>query len=145
MARTDLTLVEQPVTLVDSCVILDLTTDDPTWSDWSSSALAAVADDGPVVINPIIYAEVSVDFTAVEELEEALPADQFRREPLPFDAGFLAGKAFVEYRRRGGLKRSPIADFCIGAHAAIRDYRLLTRDGQRYRTYFPRLSLITPD
>ena len=146
MARTDLTLVEQPVTLVDSCVILDMTTDDPTWSDWSSSALAAVADDdGPVVTNPIIYAEVSVDFAAVEELDEALPADQFRREPLPFDAGFLAGKAFVEYRRRGGLKRSPIADFYIGAHAAIRDYRLLTRDGQRYRTYFPRLSLITPD
>jgi predicted nucleic acid-binding protein len=142
---TEFTLLEQPVTLVDSCVLLDLTTADPEWMDWSSEALADAANEGPIVINPIIYAEVSVDFARIEDLEEALPREDYRREVLPFEAGFLAGKAFVAYRRRGGAKRSPIAGFYIGAHAAIKGYRLLTRDPNRYRSYFPRVTLIAPD
>jgi predicted nucleic acid-binding protein len=144
VARADLVLLEQPVTLVDTCVLLDVTTEDPAWFGWSGSALAAAANDGPIVINPIIYAEVSVDFGTVEALEEVLPPTDYRREPLPYEAGFLAGKAFVAYRRRGGVKRSPLPDFYIGAHAAVRRYRLLTRDAKRFRTYFPRLTLIAP-
>lgn len=139
-----LQLVEEPVTLVDSCVLLDLTTEDPDWLEWSSNALADAADVGSIIINPIIYAEVSVDFGRVEELDEALPPDEYRREGLPFEAGFLAGKAFVKYRREGGRKRSPMPDFYIGAHAAVRNYRLLTRDTSRYETYFPKVQLITP-
>ncbi|MGX4731550.1 type II toxin-antitoxin system VapC family toxin [Kitasatospora griseola] len=148
MASSRLTLVGRerswPVTLVDSCVLLDLMTDDPTWADWSESELARVQDEGPVVINPIVYAEVSAAFSAIEELDEALPAEAFGREPLPYEAGFLAGKAFLQYRRRGGQKTAPLPDFYIGAHAAVRGHRLLTRDATRYRTYFPTVSLICP-
>jgi predicted nucleic acid-binding protein len=97
------------------------------------------------VIDPIIYAEVSIAFDTIEELDVALPASLVEREPLPYEAGFLAGKAFVSYRRRGGARSSPLPDFYIGAHAAIRGYRLLTRDARRYRTYFPTLELIVPD
>jgi predicted nucleic acid-binding protein len=144
VAKTDLSLVQPLTTLVDACVILDLTTDDPKWADWSAEALAEAADAGPLVINPIIYAEVSVDFTSIEDLDEALRGAELRREPLPFEAGFLAGKAYVAYRRRGGTRRSPIADFYIGAHAAIAGHRLLTRDSARYNTYFPTVPLIAP-
>ncbi|PJN21846.1 DNA-binding protein [Kitasatospora sp. CB02891] len=119
-------------------------TDDQTWADWSESELARVQDEGPVVINPIVYAEVSAAFSAIEELDEALPAEAFGREPLPYEAGFLAGKAFLQYRRRGGQKTAPLPDFYIGAHAAVRGHRLLTRDATRYRTYFPTVSLICP-
>jgi predicted nucleic acid-binding protein len=144
VARTDLSLVRPPTTLVDACVILDLTTDDPKWADWSEDALAQAADEGPLVINPIVYAEVSVDFNSVEELDEVLDEAELGREPLPFDAGFLAGKAFLTYCRHGGSRRSPIADFYIGAHAAIAGHRLLTRDANRYLTYFPTVPLIAP-
>src|SRR5260370_26300839 len=99
---------------------------------------------GRVVINPLIYAEVSVGYQTVEELEELLPASDYEREPLPFPAGFAAGKAYVRYRRGGGDKRSPMPDFYIGAHAAVAAYRLLTRDVRRYRTYFPTIALIPP-
>jgi predicted nucleic acid-binding protein len=102
-------------------------------------------DYGVVVINPIVYAEVSVGFDRIEDLDDALPAEDFRREALPYEAGFLAGKAFPAYRRRSGQKRSPLPDFYIGAHAAARGYRLLTRDAPRYRTYFPTLTLIAPE
>lgn len=145
MARTELSVVQPPSTLVDACVILDLTTDDPRWADWSAEALARAADEGPLVINPIIYAEVSIDFASIEELDDILRGAALRREPLPFEAGFLAGKAYVAYRRRGGTKRSPVADFYIGAHAAIAGHRLLTRDTDRYRSYFPKVDLISPD
>jgi predicted nucleic acid-binding protein len=131
-------------TLVDSNVLLDLFTDDPRWSEWSGEALAAARDAGLLVINPIVYAEVSVRFARIEELDEALPAADFLREELPYPAGFLAGKAYARYRGQGGAKHSPIADFYIGAHAAVCGYRLLTRDAARYRTYFPKLGLITP-
>ncbi|WP_431912249.1 MULTISPECIES: type II toxin-antitoxin system VapC family toxin [Micromonospora] len=132
-------------TLVDTNVLLDIFTDDPKWADWSGEALAAARDDGLLVINPIVYAEVSVRFARVEELDDALPATDFLREELPYPAGFLAGKAYARYRAQGGTKRSPIADFYIGAHAAVCRYRLLTRDSSRYRTYFPRLTLIAPE
>jgi predicted nucleic acid-binding protein len=145
VARTDLSLVRPQATLVDACVILDLTTNDPKWADWSEEAIAQAADEGPLVINPIVYAEVSVDFTSIEELDEVLDDADLRREPLPFDAGFLAGKAYRTYRRRGGTRRSPLADFYIGAHAAVAGHRLLTRDAARYSTYFPTVSLLTPE
>ncbi len=125
-------------------MLLDVVTDDAAWSEWSGQMLAVAGDDGRLVINPIIYAEVSTGFDRIEELDEAVPASEFEREPLPYEAGFLAGKAFLAYRRRGGERRSPLPDFYIGAHAAIRGYRLLTRDAARYRTSFPILQLITP-
>jgi predicted nucleic acid-binding protein len=136
--------VNDPATLVDSNVLLDVLTADPTWEKWSSSALAEALDAGPVVVNPIVYAEVSVGFDRVEDLEDALPPAQFAREQLPWSAGFLAGKAYMTYRRRGGARPTPLPDFYIGAHAAVAGYTLLTRDGGRYATYFPRLSVVAP-
>ena len=130
--------------LADSNVLLDVATDDPVWGAWSSDALEAAAEIEIVAINPIIYAEVSIGFAAVEELDRVLPPDAFRRERLPYEAGFLAGKAFLAYRRRGGRRSTPLPDFYIGAHAAVAGYRLLTRDASRYRTYFPGLDLIAP-
>lgn len=100
---------------------------------------------GRLAINPIIYAEVSTGFDTIEALDDALPVSNFQREILPYDAGFLAAKAFLAYRKRGGQRRSPPPDFYIGAHAAVRKYRLLTRDAARYRTYFPAMDLIAPD
>jgi predicted nucleic acid-binding protein len=130
--------------LVDSNVILDVATDDPGWGAWSAQALERVAEESVLVINPLIYAEVSVGFTTIEALEEALPTDLYVRAPLPYEAAFLAGKCFAEYRRRGGSKLSPLPDFYIGAHAAVSGFRLLSRDRTRYSTYFPSLDLITP-
>jgi predicted nucleic acid-binding protein len=135
---------DRPVTLVDSSVILDVVTDDPVWAGWSGDALAAAADKGSLVINPIVYAEVSAGFARIEDLDDAVPAEDFGREPLPYEAGFVAGKAFLAYRKRGGERRSPLPDFYIGAHAAVRGYRLLTRDSTRYHTYFPTVKLIAP-
>jgi len=134
----------RPATLIDSCVLLDVITGDEQWADWSAWRIAAVIDEGRAVINPIIFAEVSVGYETVEELDELLPAADYEREPLPYPAGFAAGKAFLRYRRRGGQKRSPMPDFYIGAHAAIAGYRLLTRDVSRYRTYFPTIDIIAP-
>ena len=130
--------------LVDSNVLLDIATKDPHWGDWSERALAECAGYAELVINPIIYAEVSIGFTTIEALDAALPAALYRREPLPWEAGFLAGKCFQAYRRVGGEKRSPLPDFYIGAHAAVAGLSLLTRDPVRYRTYFPRLRLVAP-
>jgi len=131
--------------MVDTNVLLDLLTEDPTWLEWSAEALAVAAEAGPLWINPIIYAEVSVRFSRIEDLEEALPPEDYRRAQLPWEAGFLAGKAFARYRRRGGTKSAPLPDLYIGAHAAISDVALLTRDGAHYRTYFPSVELLTPD
>ena len=99
-------------------------------------------DEGRLVIDPIIYAEISTGFDKIEDLDDAVPAGDFQREPLPYAAGFLAGKAFLAHRQRGGQRRSPLPDFYIGAHAAVRGYRLLTRDVARYRTSFPSLQLL---
>ena len=134
----------RPITLVDSNVLFDVLTNDRTWGQWSADRITQALDDGRLVINPIVYAEVSIGFRLIEELDDALPASEFEREPLPFEAGFLAGKAYVSYRRRGGSGRSPMPDFYIGAHAAVRSYRLLTRDAKRYLTYFPGVELIAP-
>ena len=130
--------------LVDSNVILDIVTGDPRWGEWSSSMLARYAEGNRLVINPIIYAEVSVRFDRIEELEEALPSDVFRRDPLPWEAGFLAGKCFLRYRKQGGARASPLPDFYVGAHAAVRGAALLTRDASRYRRYFPTLTILAP-
>jgi hypothetical protein len=131
-------------TLVDSNVILDIVTENQEWLDWSSAALARQADLGLLVVNPIIYAEAAARFDRIEDLEAALPADSFQRLPLPWEAAFLAGRSFVAYRRRGGQRRSPLPDFYIGAHALVAGMTLLTRDPDRYRTYFPKLRLIAP-
>ena len=131
-------------TLVDSSVLLDVLTEDPEWLEWSASALEQRAEESLLVINPIIYAEISIRFERIEDLEGALPATTFRRDPLPWEAAFLAGKCFLTYRKRGGARRSPLPDFYIAAHAAVAGMTLLTRDAARYRTYFPRLDLIAP-
>ena len=133
------------IVLVDSNVILDVFTRDARWWQWSSTALADAVGAGRVAINPIVYAEVSVRFSRVEELEEAMPAAVFKRLALPWSAAFLAGKCFVAYRRAGGDRRSPLPDFYIGAHAAVAGMPLLTRDARRYRTYLPSLELIAPE
>lgn len=130
--------------LVDSSVLLDVATEDPRWLPWSSAALERAAERSVLVVNPLIWAEVSIGFDRIEELDAALPASAYRRDPLPYEAGFLAGKAFLAYRRRGGVRRTPLPDFYIGAHAAIAGLRLLTRDAARYRTYFPKVELIAP-
>jgi predicted nucleic acid-binding protein len=137
--------VSDHVTLVDSNVWIDVFGTGGAWREWSERALARAFDDGQLCINPIIYAEVSVRSDTVEALEALLPTEKVHREPLPYSAAFLAGKAFTIYRRRGGNKRAPLPDFYIGAHAAVRGYRLLTRDTARYRTCFPKLDVVGPD
>lgn len=131
--------------LVDSNIILDLATDDPQWFAWSSEMLARCADETELIIDPLIYSEVSIGFRTIEEVEALLSPEAFRREQLPWEAAFLAGKCFIKYRQAGGIRRSPLPDFYIGAHAAVRGYRLLSRDVSRYRTYFPQLDLLAPD
>jgi hypothetical protein len=130
--------------LVDSNVLLDVLTEDRRWYRWSSEALARCAESGIVALNPIVYAEVSVGFARIEEVDAAFPASYFERLQLPWEAAFLAGQCFLQYRRRGGARRSRLPDFYIGAHAAVTGMRLLTRESARYRTYFPRLRLIAP-
>jgi predicted nucleic acid-binding protein len=130
--------------LVDSNVLLDVLTQDPRWSPWSMEALAEQADRDLLAINPIIYAEVSIGFVRIEEIEAALPPPTFHRLALPWEAAFLAGKCFQAYRKRGGVRPSPLPDFYIGAHASVSGMKLLTRDAARYRTYFPKLGLIAP-
>ena len=130
--------------LVDSSVLLDVISEDPKWGDRSAAALAAAADVSTLIVNAIVYAEVSVRFDRIEELEEALPASIFHREPIPYEAAFLAGKAFLRYRRSGGAKAVPLPDFLIGAHAAIAGHRLLTRDPRRVSRYFPTVEILAP-
>lgn len=131
--------------LVDANVLLDILTEDAAWFDWSAATLEQHAARAQLCINPIVYAEVSVGFERIEDLDEALPRADFTRLPLPWEAGFLAGKAFLRYRRAKGVRRSPLPDFYIGAHAAIADLPLITRDARRYRTYYPNLELICPE
>lgn len=132
-------------TLVDSNVLLDVIRDDPAWSSWSAESLARVADEGPLVINSIIYAEVSTTYATVEEVDAALAEAALVRSEVPWPAAFLAGRCHVEYRRRGGARARTLPDFFIGAHAAVLGMRLLTRDAARYRTYFPSVDIIAPD
>ena len=131
--------------LIDANVLLDVMTEDARWLAWSAGAIENAADRHRLVINPVVYAEVSIRYSRIEELDAALPKTMFDREAIPYEAAFLAGKSFLAYRRRGGTKPSPLPDFFIGAHAAVAGYLLMTRDAARYRTYFPKLSLIAPD
>jgi predicted nucleic acid-binding protein len=130
--------------LVDSNVLLDIATKDPKWAAWSGQALAECAEYAALVINPIIYAEVSIGFQTIEALNAALPIGLYERAHLPWEAGFLAGKCFLDYRKRGGARTTPLPDFYIGAHAAVDRLPLLTRDDARFRTYFPRVEVLAP-
>jgi predicted nucleic acid-binding protein len=131
-------------TLVDSNVLFDFLSEDDEWFDWSSAMLEQAANAGVIALNPIVYAEVSVRYKRIEELDEELPPQYFVRAPLPWEAAFVAGKAFALYKKRTGTKRSPLPDFYIGAHAAVAGMTLLTRDPRRYRAYFPKLRLMCP-
>ena len=137
--------MKSPRVLVDSNVLLDIFTEDAAWFEWSAEALSSCAESRVLCINPFIYAEISIGFDRIEELEEILPRNFFQYSPLPYEAAFLAGKCFLRYRRAGGKKRSPLPDFFIGAHAAVEQMVLLTRDPARYRTYFPTLEIIAPE
>jgi len=132
-------------TLVDANVLIDFLAADPSWKDWSKDQIATAHEAGQVIINPIVYAEVSAMFPTQRKLDEVLGQGRYKRENLPWDAAFNAGRAFVAYRRAAGAKRSPLPDFYIGAHAELRSYALLTRDPARYRQYFPTLKIIAPD
>jgi predicted nucleic acid-binding protein len=133
-----------PSVLVDSNVLLDILIPSPEWERWSANALIQAAETSTLLINPIIYSEVSIGFHRIEALDRALP-EELQRDGLPWDAAFLAGQAFLAYRRRGGGRSSPLPDFYIGAHAAVQGHTLLTRAPRRYRTYFPRLRIIAPE
>jgi predicted nucleic acid-binding protein len=131
--------------LVGSNVILDLLSSGGEWFDWSVDAVETAAAISRLVVNPVIFAEVSIRYSRVEDVDAALPRDMFDREPLPYEAAFFAGNAFIAYRQRGGTRQTLLPDFFVGAHAAVAGYDLLTRDPARYRTYFPRLRLIAPE
>ena len=130
--------------LVDTNVLIDVLEDDPEWADWSIEQLRAQSKVHPLAINPIIYAELSLTFSKVEALDKTIESLGLTVLELPRPALFLAGKAFVQYRKRGGKANNVLADFFIGAHAAVLGCPLLTRDARRYQTYFPRVTLITP-
>jgi hypothetical protein len=130
--------------LVDSNVLIDVIQYDLTWSDWSAKQLATARRRGLLVINPIIYSEISLSFESADALENYISDDDFDRRPLPYKAAYLAGRAFLTYRKQGGQKAMPLPDFYIGAHAQIENLTLLTRDANRYRTYFPKVKLIAP-
>ncbi|SMF04619.1 type II toxin-antitoxin system VapC family toxin [Neorhizobium sp. CSC1952] len=132
-------------TLIDTNVLIDVFHTRGTYTDWSLARLEAARFEGPLLINPLIYAEMAAGYATVTELDAALAPGLFQREELPWDAAYAAGHAFLQYRRTGGDKRSPLPDFYIGAHAMVRGHKLLSRDTARYRTYFPLLSLISPE
>ena len=131
--------------LVDANVLIDIFTNDKDWADWSEQALADAAAADEIAINPIIYAEISIAFKSAKPLDEALQQLEINLVELPYPAAFIAGKAFMKYRQKGGLKRSPLPDFYIGAHAEYEGFGLLTRDTKRYETYFPQVDLIAPE
>lgn len=130
--------------LFDTNVLLDIATADPVWLPWSEKQLRAAAARGPILINPIIYAEMAPAFASASDLDQWLDPAVFQRLPLPHPAGWLAAQAFVKYRRSGGVKTSPLPDFSFGAHAELEALTLTTRDPARYRTYFPNVRLIAP-
>ena len=131
--------------LVDSNVLLDVFTRDPKWYTWSLKALSDASSSNRLVINPIIYSEVSIGFNSVQKLDLVLNEIGLLNEPLSTEVSFLAGKAFLRYRQKGGNKTSPLPDFFIGAHAAHANYKLLTRDRHRFLNYFPKLQIIRPN
>jgi predicted nucleic acid-binding protein len=133
------------VPLIDTNVLLDLVTDDPVWADWSIRQLDAASLTDDLIINDIVYSELSVRFARIEELDGVLDDAGVALAPMPRPALFLAGKVFQQYRAAGGTRNGVLPDFFIGAHAAVSGVPLLTRDVQRYRTYFPSIRLITPE
>ena len=133
------------MTLVDTNVLLDLVTNDPDWSGWSIAQLEEAALKGPLCINDVVYAELSVRYDRIEDLDAMLEESAIEIAPPPRAALFLAGKVFTKYRKSGGSRTGVLPDFFIGAHAAVGGVPLLTRDGRRYRTYFPTLELIAPE
>ena len=133
-----------PNVLVDSNVILDVVEDDPNWCAWSMAALEQCSETNQLIINPIVYAEVSIGFQRIEQVEHAIATGGFKVVPIPKEALFLAGKAFLKYRRQKGLKSSPLPDFFIGAHAAVAGIKLVTRDRKRIGHYFPSVELVCP-
>ena len=130
--------------LVDSNVILDLFLNDPKWADWSEAALEKYSQQATLYINPMIYSEVSIGFELIEDLENAIAKGGFQMLEIPKEALFLAGKVFLKYKKREGTRRTPLPDIFIGAQAAVLQLELLTRDISRYRTYFPKVTLICP-
>lgn len=130
--------------LFDTNVLLDIATADPVWLPWSEEQFRAAAAQGPIFINPIIYAELAPAFATAADLDRWLDPAVFQRLPLPYAAGWLAAQAYLKYRRGGGVKTSPLPDFYIGAHAEVENRTLITRDASRYRSYFPRVALIFP-
>ena len=130
--------------LVDTNVLIDLVTEDAQWADWSERQLEKLALHARLIVNPVVYAELSIGFRTIEEVDRILDATGVELEEIPRLALFLAGKAFQTYRARGGSKTGVLPDFFIGAHAVAEGISLLTRDTRRYRSYFPTLSLITP-
>jgi predicted nucleic acid-binding protein len=130
--------------LVDSCVILDIITEDPKWMEWSSLTLEKHANRNQLIINPIIYAEISIGYQKIEEVENRISPEIFKRASIPWEAAFLAGKAFLKYRKSGGHRSLPLPDFFIGAHAMIENLPLLTRDTKRLTYYYPKIKLIAP-
>ncbi len=133
------------MTLVDTNVLLDLVTNDLQWSEWSLARLEEAALNGPVLINDVIYAETSIRYDRIEDLNSMLTETMIEIAPMPRAALFLAGKVFQRYRTAGRVRTGVLPDFFIGAHAAIEGWQLLTRDGRRYRTYFLKLALTAPD
>ena len=129
--------------LVDSNVLIDVLTNDPVWQEWSSEQLTRLGNTRQLAINPLIFAEIAIAYPDEAQLDAALPVTLVRL-PLPYTAAFMAGRAFLEYRRRGGTRRSPLPDFYIGAHAAAEGHTIVTRDAARYRTYFPDVAMIAP-
>ena len=134
-----------PRVLVDSCILIDVIDSDSDWVVWSRAKLGPLIEQQCAVINPIIFAEIAAGFASPQALEAGIAPLRLLREPLPWEAAFLASQAFQLYRKRRGAKRSPMPDFYIGAHAATAGYVLLTRDAARYKTYYPRLPLIVPE
>lgn len=130
--------------LVDTNVLVDVLQNDPQWADWSIAQLRAQAKLHALVINPVIYAELSLSFSTFEALDRVVATMELALHEVPRPALFLAGKAYLQYRRRGGAKARVLPDFFIGAHAAVEGWPLLTRDASRFRTYFPRLEVIAP-
>jgi predicted nucleic acid-binding protein len=130
--------------LFDTSVLLDIATADPVWLSWSETELRTAAAKGPILINPIIYAELAPAFATASDLDKWLDPLVFQRLHLPYEAGWLAAQAYVKYRRGGGVRTSPLPDFYIGAHAEVENHTLVTRDVVRYRTYFPNVVLISP-
>lgn len=129
---------------VDSCILLDLFTDDPNWGDWSNEILEKYSQTNTLYVNSIVYTEISIGFQKIEEVDAVIEQMGVKVLEIPREALFLAGKTFLRYRKNKGTKHSTLPDFFIGAHASVSSFDLITRDVTKYRTYFPKLNLITP-